>query len=633
MSLSVSDSWQSWNRTELETQLRASKLDSAAISRLLDEGWESGDVLPELTIENLKAAEFKPGHIAAVKRFMISNGIPNAELNPDPRPPPPPIAEVPAINSLAIAMRDQSTPLHTSPDLPQVLQIPKVIHGDDLTNKIRAFVIGSSPPGESRPNKRILVLGATGSGKTTWINGMANFLYSVQWTDPFRFKVVTEEEETGANQENRQAFSQTEYITTYKFAWQPGFPGPYDIELIDTPGFLDTRGFERDVQIAAQLKALFDAQAIVGADHIDGIAFVVQASNARLTANQRYIFDSMLSRFALDAVKNLVIMATWADLNEPVVVHALRQEKIAYREMIKFNNSALYARVVGGPKDYGRVFWEMGMDGYRHCFEVLGSLQTQSLLLTRELLRERDRLQAAIQGIHRLVARGTSKLDEIEQEEAIVGQHRLDIEANRNFRTTVRIQKADQVRSPPGLHVTNCVICNMTCHHGCAYANNEDKKHCIAMNGENCKICPGKCFWRRHENQPFYWDFKEIEETRTLEEIRAKYADATTKKASAESILSKTRTMYKEIQAELQKHVENARRYVNRLAEIAARPNPLSSVDYIDLLIQAEEIEKKSGWQSRVRYLHEVREFAETGIALQRSGDFTPKQWASRSLK
>jgi hypothetical protein len=31
-------------------------------------------------------------------------------------------------------------------------------------------------------------MGETESGKTTWINGIANYLYSVQWTDDFASK-------------------------------------------------------------------------------------------------------------------------------------------------------------------------------------------------------------------------------------------------------------------------------------------------------------------------------------------------------------------------------------------------------------------------------------------------------------
>jgi hypothetical protein len=50
-------------------------------------------------------------------------------------------------------------------------------------------------------------------------------------------------------------------------------------------------------------------------------------------------------------------------------------------------------------------------------------------------------------------------LDEIEKEEKILNQHKLDIQANRNDTTPILIQKEEQIRSPPGRRVTNCIIC------------------------------------------------------------------------------------------------------------------------------------------------------------------------------
>jgi Tfp pilus assembly pilus retraction ATPase PilT len=60
------------------------------------------------------------------------------------------------------------------------------------TKELRACEIGT-PPAVRMPEKTILVVGATRSGKTTFINGVVNYLYNVQWNDNFRFKIVTDE--------------------------------------------------------------------------------------------------------------------------------------------------------------------------------------------------------------------------------------------------------------------------------------------------------------------------------------------------------------------------------------------------------------------------------------------------------
>ncbi|XP_039598930.1 verrucotoxin subunit beta-like, partial [Polypterus senegalus] len=44
-----------------------------------------------------------------------------------------------------------------------------------------------------KPSKTVMVLGATGSGKSTMINGMVNYILGVKWKDDFRFKLIHEE--------------------------------------------------------------------------------------------------------------------------------------------------------------------------------------------------------------------------------------------------------------------------------------------------------------------------------------------------------------------------------------------------------------------------------------------------------
>jgi len=39
-----------------------------------------------------------------------------------------------------------------------------------------------------------MMIGETGSGKTTLLNAIANYLLNVELGDPFRYKIVVEEE-------------------------------------------------------------------------------------------------------------------------------------------------------------------------------------------------------------------------------------------------------------------------------------------------------------------------------------------------------------------------------------------------------------------------------------------------------
>jgi len=99
--------------------------------------------------------------------------------------------------------------------------------------------------------KVLMVVGATGAGKTTLINGMMNYILGVEWDDDFRFKLIVEDHRVS------QANSQTKSITAYTFYPMKGSAIPYKFTIIDTPGFGDTEGLRRDKEITKQIKEFF----------------------------------------------------------------------------------------------------------------------------------------------------------------------------------------------------------------------------------------------------------------------------------------------------------------------------------------------------------------------------------------
>jgi len=123
-----------------------------------------------------------------------------------------------------------------------------------------------------------MVLGVTGAGKSTLINGIVNFILGVKWEDNFCFKLIADEADTaGAT----QAFSQNSWITAYTFHKMKDSPVPDKLTIIDTPGFGDTRGLKRDKKITSQIKEFFSIPDKDGRiDHLDSIGFVTQASLA-----------------------------------------------------------------------------------------------------------------------------------------------------------------------------------------------------------------------------------------------------------------------------------------------------------------------------------------------------------------
>ena len=100
-----------------------------------------------------------------------------------------------------------------------------------------------------------------------------------------------------------QAHSQTSWITAYTLHRGEGSPIPYSLTIIDTPGFGDTEGIERDKKIADQIKHFFSVHPPEGIDVLHGIGFVAQSALARLSHSQKYIFDSILCIYGRDVAK------------------------------------------------------------------------------------------------------------------------------------------------------------------------------------------------------------------------------------------------------------------------------------------------------------------------------------------
>jgi hypothetical protein len=77
------------------------------------------------------------------------------------------------------------------------------------------------------------------------------------------------------------------------------------------------------------------------------------------------------------------------------------------------------------------------------------------------------------------------------------------------------------------------------------------------------------------------------------------------------SVIGKVRGAFSSLGNKVMKMVSDVRGYINKLNAIALRPNPLSDLDYIDLLIESEKSERKYGWEQRLKLYYKMRKEAE----------------------
>ncbi|XP_035989430.1 uncharacterized protein LOC105922847 [Fundulus heteroclitus] len=510
----------------------------------------------------------------------------------------------------------------------------------------RRFTFGKE---SLRSNRTIMLLGATGSGKSTLINGMINYMVGVEWNDSFRFKLINEDSSRS------QAHSQTSEVTVYEIYHQDGFKIPYSLTVIDTPGFGDTKGVTRDQEITEQIRRIFTSAD--GVTEIDAVCFVTQASLARLTATQKYVFDSVLSIFGKDVAENIIMLVTFADGKQPPVLEAINvsgvpcpKNDLGFPVHFKFNNSALFAHdkcqensscveeyAEDEDESFDEMFWKMGFKSMEKFFTALGNMTSKSLVMTKEVLKERKQLETAIEGLQPQVRAGLAKLEEIKTTKEKIKEHEAIITSNENFEIEVDVIKPVQKQlNEKGVYITNCQKCSITCHYPCAIAADNEKKGCASMdNNGMCTVCPGKCIWSVHFNQRYKWEYVQVREKKTVQELKSKYEKAAKEKLTTEQLIERQEEEIAHLQDMMLSLVDQSANCITRLQEIALRPNPLAAPDYIDMMIKGEEAEAKQGYQARIKSLEQIKEKAQLISKVSRRDNLTktPEQLSAERQK
>uniref|UniRef100_A0A3B4B9A7 AAA+ ATPase domain-containing protein n=1 Tax=Periophthalmus magnuspinnatus TaxID=409849 RepID=A0A3B4B9A7_9GOBI len=202
-----------------------------------------------------------------------------------------------------------SQKIHDGPPARYQLQMKRVNldKESDEEFKLRKFTLGECDP--RYVNRTILLVGETGSGKSTLINALVNFVMGVEFEDKVWFEVISDEKD------RPQSKSQTSAVSVYEIFGFEGKTVPYSLTIIDTPGYGDTEGLDKDEMIIQLLQSLFCIPQ--GVDTVSAVGLVMKASVNRLDDRVAYVFNSVTSLFGKDMKKNIVVMITHSDGREP----------------------------------------------------------------------------------------------------------------------------------------------------------------------------------------------------------------------------------------------------------------------------------------------------------------------------
>jgi hypothetical protein len=114
-----------------------------------------------------------------------------------------------------------------------------------------------------------------------------------------------------------------------------------------------------------------------------------------------------------------------------------------------------------------------------------------------------------------------------------------------------------------------------------------------------------------HNNNSYRFETYPVTVEKTYDELKQKYEIAQKEEKKQRSVIGKVSGAFSSLGNKVMKMVSDVRGYINKLNDIALRPNPLSDLDYIDLLIESEKSERKCGWEQRLKLYYKMRKEAE----------------------
>ncbi|XP_067308199.1 probable DNA double-strand break repair Rad50 ATPase [Pseudorasbora parva] len=439
---------------------------------------------------------------------------------------------------------------------------------------------------------------------------MVNYVLEVNVEEELWYEITEEEARD-------QSESQTSEITMYEVCPEES---PVSLTIIDTPGYGDTRGLEKDLQVAENLAMLF--QSSEGIREIDAVCFVIQAAKNRLSDRQHYIISSVLSLFGKDIVNNIVFLITHSDGMEPKnVLSAINKAHIPCRRDKKgqpvyflFNNRQSDAR--HNDKRYLRAqrdAWEDSMESMKDFLQSLDEKNRKGLELTSDVLIERIQFEALICNLQIRVEEKESKKFEKVQIQQAMRENKEMLDRGTNF--SIRVQKAVKEKVPiestsitswKSRKATTCTVCEENCHQfGCWWSSDPSK--CEVMKNGYCTVCTRRCHHSKHvrEDKKYIVSFSKV--MVKFDDIKKEYERAQTKRFSV--VMDNLDKDLQEIEDQKQILLFNAYKTIKHLSQIALKPDSALTLQHLDFFIPRVREAGKETW---AKELEEMRRTAET---------------------
>ena len=349
--------------------------------------------------------------------------------------------------------------------------------------------------GESFHPYKLLLIGETGSGKTSFLNLLCNYAtikkqgFELGLEQLKNFNDIELE-----NAQSKQMESKTSGTALYNVELNS-----LKIGVIDTPGFGDSRGMDEDRKHAQRIIA-----ALKEVEHINCICLVINGRLSRMTGSLRYVLAEITAILPKTVLDNVVVVftntANVLDLNFDLeslseyfgkevekcffIENPYCQFEKAKKKQGKLPKSLLAKSLQGGFEKTGKELDKM------HCeIQVLKEVHTNDFIQLYEKKREIERKVLDMLAAYDSQVKLTNEMKKA-QEEVEAAQNTKKL--NKHFQTYTTVTRWVKVYTP--YHNTLCSSsgCYNVCHEKCTLEKSFGKeifKYCGGVGGTTCKSC------------------------------------------------------------------------------------------------------------------------------------------------
>ncbi|CAF0867585.1 unnamed protein product [Didymodactylos carnosus] len=420
---------------------------------------------------------------------------------------------------------------------------------------------------------KILIIGETGSGKSTFINYLTNYfrngsLNNIKIAIPsLHYPIPTETFDHHEHAIHDRMQSKTDKCNQYIFVDNKT---QKQYLFLDTPGWSDARRVGQD---DINMNKIIDAVESLGG--LTAVIIVVNGTSARVNLSSTNFIARLRDNMPDTIMNNVIVISTNAKRHQVnYEIKSLNLHGNVYPYYMQ--NSAFSMNLstrTQSAMDALKIDWDQSMDEMKLMIDTIDTFKTKSITAFKDMKDIRNEIKILMHQIRLEINKIQTMQEEIAAFEEGLKHPQTDELSYKDYAKERTVDQIDIVDA--AYHSTLCQNCNFVCHNKCGLDEqtidgSQIFQQCYAMSAGVCTKCPNECSYTAH-----YIAKKTVKITQkklqdVLQDIKAKFDMATKNKADFQQKVTTVGDAKRLLEKALKQKTEDIKQKCNNLRKICS---------------------------------------------------------------